>query len=44
MTAADMRGARTWHLDKYESHIPQKKEPESAEEQWIKENELEGWM
>ena len=44
MTAADMRGARTWHLDKYESHIPQKKEPESAAEQWIKENELEGWM
>lgn len=43
MTAADIRGARTWHLERYEP--PQKKErPESNEEQWIRENELEGWL
>ena len=43
MTAADIRGVRTWHLEKYEPP-PKKTEPESAEEQWIRENELEGWV
>nr|UCS96129.1 MAG: terminase large subunit [Caudoviricetes sp.]UCW36554.1 MAG: terminase large subunit [Caudoviricetes sp.] len=43
MAAADIRGARTWHLDKYEQP-PEKPEPPSPEEQWIQENELEGWV
>ncbi len=43
MAAADMRGARTWHLEHYE---PAEKTaaPQSQEEQWIQENELEGWV
>ncbi len=43
MAAADIRGARTWHMERYEPE--RKKEPEPApEEQWIRENELEGWI
>lgn len=41
MTAADIRGARSWHMDRYEP--PKVKRAEPEEEQWIKENELEGW-
>ncbi|MCU6799507.1 terminase gpA endonuclease subunit [Alitiscatomonas aceti] len=47
MAAADIRGARTWHLDKYEpSEAPKKSRSgsEAKEEQWIRENELEGWI
>ena len=47
MAAADIRGARTWHLDKYEpSEAPKKSRSgsEVKEEQWIRENELEGWI
>lgn len=43
MAAADIRGARTWHLDRYEAPIP-KEELRSEEEEWIRENELEGWV
>ena len=43
MAAADIRGARTWHLERYEPPKP-KLQPVSPEEQWINENELEGWM
>lgn len=42
MVAADMLGARTWHLEKYEPQEQMKEE--TPEEQWIKENELEGWL
>ena len=42
MAAADIRGARTWHLEKYEP--PKKQEKPSEEEQWITENELKGWV
>ncbi len=45
MAAADIRGARTWHLDKYESPKMERLEQQrSPEEQWIQENELEGWI
>ena len=43
MAAADIRGARTWHLERYEPPKP-KPQPVAPEEQWINENELEGWM
>lgn len=43
MAAADIRGARTWHLERYEPPKPNP-QPASLEEQWINENELEGWM
>ena len=43
MTAADIRGARTWHLEKYEEQ-KEKPQQENPEEQWIKDNELKGWM
>lgn len=43
MAAADIRGARTWHLEKY-SPSPEKPEQPSLEEEWIAENELEGWI
>ena len=42
MAAADIRGARTWHLEKNEP--PKKQEKPSEEEQWITENELKGWV
>ena len=43
MAAADIRGARSWHLERYE---PPAKQPEvsGSEEQWIQTNELEGWL
>lgn len=43
MAAADIRGARGWHLERYE---PSAKQPEAScsEEQWIQTNELEGWL
>lgn len=43
MAAADIRGARNWHLERYEPQ-DKKQAPLSAEEQWIKSNELEGWL
>lgn len=43
MAAADIRGARTWHLDRYEPPA-RTEEPRTPEEQWIQENELEGWI
>lgn len=43
MAAADIRGARTWHLDKYDPTV-KTEDKKSREEQWIKENELEGWV
>lgn len=43
MAAADILGARTWHLEKYESK-EEKKQKELPEEKWIQENELEGWL
>lgn len=43
MAAADIRGARTWHLERYEPPNP-KPQPMAPEEQWINDNELEGWM
>lgn len=43
MAAADIRGARSWHLERCE---PPAKQPEApcSEEQWIQTNELEGWL
>ena len=43
MAAADIRGARTWHLERCEPE-QRKTESISKEEQWIQENELEGWI
>lgn len=43
MAAADMLGARTWHLERYETQKPEEKAA-STEEKWIQENELEGWL
>ncbi len=43
MAAADIRGARSWHLERYEPPV-KKQEPLSSEEQWIQSNELEGWL
>ena len=45
MTAADIRGARTWHLEETGEQVKtSRKKSESQEEQWIQQNELEGWM
>ena len=42
MVAADIRGARIWHQERY---VPPKKKTAEIpkEEQWIRDNELEGW-
>lgn len=42
MAAADIRGARIWHQERY---VPPKKKTAEIpkEEQWIRDNELEGW-
>lgn len=44
MTAADIRGARGWHMEKYEEAAQTKKQPLSQEEQWIEQEELKGWV
>lgn len=49
MAAADIRGARTWHMDRYDPEKERTVEgqmnpPPAPEEQWIRENELEGWV
>lgn len=49
MAAADIRGARTWHMDRYDPEKErtvdgQMNPPPAPEEQWIRENELEGWV
>ena len=45
MTAADIRGARGWHMEKFEETAKQqtKEQPLSQEEQWIEQEELKGW-
>lgn len=45
MVAADIRGARRWHLERYAPPEKKPKKPGSVsqEEQWIRDNEIEGW-
>ena len=43
MAAADIRGARRWHQERYVPPAPAKRPEKPPEEQWIRENELKGW-